>query len=209
MQAEMVLMSLLEWLTSRKKPLSQMTRAELRRQELLLEKDSKQLLSKITKIAKEKQSLFERGAQEKTPEVRQVLAQEFEMRTTEQLMLARQLNIRSKERLTVGRLRMLRENADRAGASNKLGLISEKDMLRLSRLIESDAVKAEVYQERLDEVLSIGSEVDKGAAGLSEAGQTVMNIWTKMDDGVLTNADEAFEEADRSVRDRQSRAEEA
>src|SRR3972149_5040432 len=109
-------MALLEWLTKRKKPLSRMTRSELRRQELLLEKDRSQLLNKITRIATDKQTLFERGAQEKTPEVRRILAQEFELKTTEQLMLARQLNIRSKEMLTVSRLRMLRENAERAGA---------------------------------------------------------------------------------------------
>lgn len=197
-------MAFLEWLTKRKKPLSQMTRAELRRQELMLEKDRAQLLRRVTKLAKEKQGLFERGAEDKTPEVRRMLAQEFELRTTEQLMLARQLNIRSKEVMTVSRLRMMRESADRAGQSSKLGLISEKDMLRLGKLIESDAVKSEVYQERLDEILSIGAEVDERAASLSDAGQTVMNIWEKMDNKVITDKTEAFDEADRSVRERQA-----
>ena len=195
-------MALLEWLTKRKKPLSRMTRSELRRQELLLEKDRTQLLNKITKIATDKQTLFERGAQEKTPEVRRMLAQEFELKTTEQLMLARQLNICSKETLTVSRLRMLRENADRAGQSNRLGLVSETDILRLGKLIESDAVKAEMYQERLDEILAIGSAVDEGAASLSEAGKTVMNVWEKMDAGAITDKTEAFDEADRSVREK-------
>ena len=179
-----------------------MTRSELRRQELLLEKDRTQLLNKITKIATDKQTLFERGAQERTPEVRRMLAQEFELKTTEQLMLARQLNIRSKEMLTVSRLRMLRENADRAGQSSRLGLVSESDILRLGKLIESDAVKAEIYQERLDEILAIGSAVDEGAASLSEAGRTVMNVWEKMDAGAITDKNEAFDEADRSVRER-------
>jgi len=201
-------MALLEWLTKRKKPLSRMTRSELRRQELLLEKDRTQLLNKITKIATDKQTLFERGAQEKTPEVRRMLAQEFELKTTEQLMLARQLNIRSKEMLTVSRLRMLRENADRAGQSNRLGLVSETDILRLGKLIESDAVKAEIYQERLDEILAIGSAVDEGAASLSEAGKTVMNVWEKMDAGAITDKNEAFDEADRSVRERHAAHEE-
>ncbi len=195
-------MALLEWLTKRKKPLSRMTRSELRRQELLLEKDRTQLLNKITRIATDKQTLFERGAQEKTPEVRRMLAQEFELKTTEQLMLARQLNICSKETLTVSRLRMLRENADRAGQSNRLGLVSETDILRLGKLIESDAVKAEMYQERLDEILAIGSAVDEGAASLSEAGKTVMNVWEKMDAGAITDKTEAFDEADRSVREK-------
>lgn len=195
-------MAFLEWLTKRKKPLSQMTRSELRRQELLLEKDRNQLLRKVEKIAKDKQQLFDRGATEKTPELRRVLAQEFELRTTEQLMIARQLNIRSKEMLTVSRLRMMRENADRAGQSNKLGLVSETDLLRMGKLIETDSVRAEVYQERLDEILSIGAGVDEGADGLSDAGQSVMNVWEKMDTGTITDAAEAFEQADRTVRER-------
>ncbi len=192
----------LEWLSKRKKPLSRMTRSELRRQELLLDKERTQLLNKVTKLATDKQKLFERGASEKTPELRRVLAQEFELKTTEQLMLSRQLNIRSKEMLTVSRLRMLRENADRAGQSNHLGLVSEGDILRLSKLIEMDSVKSEVYQERLDEILRIGSAVDEGSAGLSEAGQTVMGVWEKMDAGALTDSAEAFDEADRRVRER-------
>ncbi len=195
-------MAFIEWLTKRKKPLSRMTRTELRRQELLLEKDRGQLLRKVTKIAKDKQGIFERGAAEKTPEVRRMLAQEFELKTTEQLMLARQLNIRSKEMLTVSRLRMLRENADRAGRSNRLGLIGEADVLRLGKLIESDAVKAEVYQERLDEILSVGAGVDEGAAALSEAGQSVMKVWEKLDTGAIADKTEAFDEADRSVREK-------
>lgn len=200
--AQRKVVSFIEWLTKRKKPLSRMTRAELRRQELLLEKDRNQLLRKVEKIAKDKQKLFERGAQEKTPELRRILAQEFEIRTTEQLMLARQLNIRSKETLTVSRLRMLRENADRAGSSNKLGLVSEIDLLRLSKLIESDSIRSDLYQERLDEILTIGAGTEEGDPGLSEAGKSVMNIWEKLDTGTITDTAEAFDEADRTVRER-------
>ena len=201
-------MALFEWLIKRKKRLSEMSRSELRRQELLLEKDRKQLVGKITKLAKEKQGLFDRGAGEKTPELRRMFAQEFELRTTEQLMLSRQLNIRSKEAMTVSRLRMLRENADRAGKSGKLGLISETDILRLGKLVESDAVKTEIYQERLDEILSVGASVDEGAASLSEAGESVMKVWEKMDAGAITDAAEGFDEADRSVREKHAVPEE-
>jgi len=201
-------MAFLEWLVKRKKPLSRMTRSELRRQELLLEKDRTQLLNKITKIATDKQTLFDKGSAEKTPEVRRALAQEFELKTTEQLMLARQLNIRSKEMLTVSRLRMLRENADRAGSSSKMGLVSQGDLLKLGKLIESDAVRTEVYQERLDEVLTIGATADKEGASLSEAGNTVLNVWEKMDAGTIADSKEAFEEADRSVREKHAAPEE-
>ena len=136
-----------------------------------------------------------------------MLAQEFELKTSEQLMMARQLNIRSKEMLTVSRLRMLRENAERASKTGgKLGLVGEKDILRLGKLIENDAIKADIYQQRLDEVLAIGAEVDEGASGLSEAGQTVMDVWEKLDAGAIEDRAEAFDEADRRVREQQQAA---
>jgi hypothetical protein len=203
-------MALLDWLTQKNTPLSKMTRQDLRRQELLLDKDRSQLIKRIEKLAAEKHGLFERGAKERTPEIRRVLAQEFEMKTSEQLMVARQLNIRSKEAMTVSRMRMIRENLDRAKAhGSRLGLVSEKDMLRLGRMIESDAVSVEMYQQRLDEVLSMGAEVDEGMAGLSEAGKTVMDIWDKMDTGLIGDQAEGFDEADRRVREQQSATPEA
>src|SRR4029079_6516768 len=94
----------------------------------------------------------------------------------------RQLNIRSKEMMTVSRLRMLRENTERAKLhGNKLGLVSERDLLNLGKLIENDAISSEMYQQRLHEILSMGAEVDQGAAGVSEAGRQVLDIWEKMD----------------------------
>lgn len=202
-------MQLIDWFGKRKKPLSRLTRSELRRKELMLEKDRTRLVNRIKKLAVQKQEVFQKGSQEKTPEVRRMLAQEFEMKTSEQLMISRQLNIRSKEFLTVSRLRMLRENADRARETGgKLGMVSEKDILAIGKLIESDSIKSEVYQERLDELLHIGAEVDEGAAALSDAGQTVMGIWDRMDDGTIADATEAFDEADRRVREQQAAAEE-
>jgi len=203
-------MGLFDWLTKRRKPLSKMTRQELRQQELTLEKERNLLVKRIEKLAREKQKLFERGAGEKAPEVRRTMAQEFELKTTEQLMVARQLNIRSKEMLTVSRLRMIRENTERArAAGDRIGMITERDLVGLSKLIENDAITTEMYQERLDALLEIGAGVDEGAAGISEAGQAVMDIWDKMDAGDIADATEAFDEADRRVREQTSAAEES
>jgi len=187
------------WLLQRPRALSEMTRAELRRQELLLEKERQRLMGRVGDLARKKQEVFERGAKEKTPEVRRALAQEFDLFTTEQLMVARQLNVRSKEAITVGRLRMLRENADRAKATGgKLGLVGARDLLALEKLIETDAVTAEMYQERLDTMLRAGTE--QGDSGLTAAGRHVMEVWEQVDAGVLSDAARAFDEADRRVR---------
>ncbi len=198
-------MGLFDWLTNRAKPLSQMTRSELRRQELLLQKERDRLLTRVTDLAKRKQEIFERGAREKTPEVRKALAGQFELHTTEQLLLARQLNIRTKECLTVGRLRMLRESAERAAATgSKLGLIGEKDLMALEKLIENDAVTSEMYQQRLDDMLAVGGEP---AQELTAAGRQVLDIWEKVDTGLIKDAGEAFDEADRRVRELHKAAE--
>ncbi len=198
-------MGIWDWMGKRPKPLSKMTRQELRQQELLLEKERAQLMKKVEKLANEKQKLFDQGAKEKTPEVRRMLAQEFEMHTSEQLMLGRQLNMRTKESMTISRMRMLRENAERnSQVRNRLGMIGEKDMMRLEKMIENDAVTSEMYQERLDAILELSASVDVGATGMSTAGNSVMDIWEKMDQGLITDDREGFDEADRRVREQKS-----
>lgn len=199
-------MSLFDWLTKRQKRLSEMTRSELRRQELLLNRERDQLIARIEKLGNERKALFEKGRSEKSPEVRRVLAQEFDLRMTEQLMCNRQLNIRSKEALTVTRMRMLRENADRARArGSKLGLITEKDLVMMEKMIENDSISAEMYQQRLDEMLKVG--LDAGEGALSPGGQQVLDVWEQMDTGLIDDAEHAFDEADRRTRERHKAAE--
>jgi len=199
-------MGLFDWLTKRQKSLSEMTRQELRRQELLLQRDRDQLIKRITNLAEQKQEVFDRGRSEKSPEVRRVLAQEFDLKTTEQLMASRQLNIRSKEALTVTRMRMLKENADKARArGSRLGMIGEKDLLALEKMIENDAITTEMYQERLDDMLQVGREGAETA--LTPGTQQVLDIWEQMDTGLISDSNEAFDEADRRVRERHQAAE--
>lgn len=198
-------MALFDWLTKKGKPLSQMTRQELRRQELLLHRDRDQLLKRVTDLAAKKQEIFERGRQEKSPEVRRVLAQEFDLKTTEQLLSSRQLNIRSKEAITVTRMRMLRENAEKAKArGSKLGLISERDLVALEKMIATDSITSEMYQERLDSMLQIDGE---GESILTPGSKQVLDVWEQMDTGLIGDAGQAFDEADRRVRERHKAAE--
>jgi len=199
-------MGLFDWLTQKSKSLSQMTRSELRKQELLLHRDRDQLIKRISQLADQKQNIFEKGKVEKSPEVRRVMAQEFDLRTTEQLMASRQLNIRSKEALTVTRMRMLKENSDRATArGSKLGMISEKDLMALEKLIENDKITAEMYQERLDGMLQTG--IEEGESILTPGSQQVLDIWEQMDTGLIKDDSQAFDEAERRVRERHKAAE--
>lgn len=199
-------MALFDWLTRRSKSLSQMTRQELRRQELLLARDRDQLLKRINDSATKKQEIFDKGRQEKSPEVRRILAQEFDLKTTEQLMIARQLNVRSKEYLTVTRMRMLRENADKAKSmGSKLGMIGEKDLIALEKMIDNDNITAEMYQDRLDSMLQVGG--DDGESMLTPGSKQVLDIWDQMDTGLIADPNQAFDEADRRVRERHKASE--
>ena len=194
-------MALIDKLFSRKKTLSELNRQELRKEEILLTKQRDRLFKRIEQISLDKHKIFKQGATQKSPELRKALAQDFELKTQEQLMSARELNLRSKELMTVSRLRMVKENNEKGRAMGRLNL-TDKDVARISQWIEDDAVSQDMYTERLDTILQLGAQSDKdaiAAAGMSGAGQELMNIWNEMDRGALKQ-DEAFEEADRAVR---------
>jgi hypothetical protein len=196
-------MALIDKIFGSKKTLSELNRQELRREEILLEKQRDRLFKKIETITTDKQKIFQQGATQKAPELRKALAQQFEMKTQEQLMAARELNLRSKELMTVSRLRMVKENTEKGRVLGRLN-VTDTDVARISQWIEDDAVSQDMYLERLDQVLEIGAQADKDAlAGmqLKEAGSELMNIWNEMDRGAMKE-DEAFEEADKAVKRR-------
>ncbi len=195
-------MNFFEWLTTRRKTLATMSAAELRAQEMLLENDCSRMQAKVRKLATDKQKLVEQGAKEKTPEMRRTFAQQFDLLHTEQMMLARQLNIRTKERLTTSRLRILREHAPSSILAGGRITIRDSDLAVIARLIENDQITSEMYQERLDEILALGHEADQGAAGLSPAGQELMKIWNDLDAGLIKDTAAAYDEAERRVRER-------
>ncbi len=196
-------MALIDKIFGKKKSLSELNRQELRREEILLEKQRDRLFKKIEQIGVDKQKIFQQGATQKSPELRKSLALQFEMKTQEQLMVARELNLRSKELMTISRLRMVQENRQKGKALGRLN-VTEKDVARISQWIEDDAVSQEMYSERLDQILELGEQADRDAlAGtqLKDAGQEIMSIWNDMDRGTLKQ-DEAFEEADKAARRR-------
>src|SRR6202795_98437 len=113
-------MALIDKLFNRKKTLSELSRQELRKEELILGKQRDRLFKRIEQISTDKQKIFKQGASQKSPELRKALAQDFELKTQEQLMSARELTLRNKELLTVSRLRMIKENQERGKAMGRL-----------------------------------------------------------------------------------------
>lgn len=196
-------MALIDKIFGRKKTLSELTRQELRKEEILLTKQRDRLFKKIGDISTQKQGIFQRGAAQKSPELRKALAQDFELKTQEQMMAARELNLRSKELLTVSRLRMVKENNEGGRALGRLNL-TDKDVAKISGWIEDDSVTQDSYNERLNMLLELGTESDKEALGnaqLTGAGQELMALWDQVDRGKVKQ-EQAFEQADQAVRKR-------
>jgi hypothetical protein len=193
--------ALIDKIFGKKKTLSQLTQQELRREEILIGKQRDRLFKRIEQISLDKQKIFKQGATQKSPELRKALAQDFELKTQEQLMAARELNVRSKELLTVSRLRMVKENRGRGKALGRLN-VTDSDVAKISGWIEDDAVSQDMYLERLDSLLDLGAVSDRDAlanVGLTSAGQELMNIWNDLDRGAV-KVDDAFEEADKAVK---------
>ena len=194
-------MALIDKILGRKKTLSQLDATALRKEEILITKQRDKLFKKLETLGEQKQKIFQQGAAQKAPELRKALAQDFELRTQEQLMTARELNLRSKELLTVSRLKLIRENQGTGKALGRLNLTSA-DVAKISGLIENDGVTQDAYRDRLDQLLELGADNDRDAmqsAGLSSTGQELMNLWDQMDSGVV-KADQAYEQADETAR---------
>src|SRR6478752_10486537 len=114
------------------------------------------IFGKQKSLSENKQKIFQQGATQKSPELRKALAQDFELKTQEQLMAARELNLRSKELLTVSRLRMVKENTEKGRALGRLNL-TDKDVAKISGWIEDDSVTHDMYNERLNVLLELGA----------------------------------------------------
>jgi hypothetical protein len=196
-------MALIDKIFGHKKTLSELNRQELRKEEILLTKQRDRLFKRIEQISNDKQKIFQQGATQKSPELRKSLAQQFELKTQELLMSARELTLRSKELMTVSRLRLVKENNESGKATGRLNL-TDKDVVKISQWIEDDAVSQDVYRDRLDALLDLGGQVDHDSlesAGLTSAGQELMNIWSEMDRGTV-KPEQAFDAADKAVRKR-------
>ena len=194
-------MALIDRIFGRNKTLSQLTRGELRREEILITKRRDKLFKNVDDIAQKKHEIFRQGKQSSSPELRKTLAQDFELKTQEQLMAARELNLRSKELMTVARLRMVKENQQSSSGAGRLNLTA-KDMAKVSGWLESDAVGQEVYAEKLDQLLEIGGMADREAiesAELGKSGNDLMHLWDQLDAGSVEE-DEAYQQAEEATR---------
>jgi len=180
------------------KSINKMNLKELRKAELLAEGRRRVLEKKAMKLAQKKQETFNKGAKATSLELRRTLAQQFDMTTTEERMVGRQLNLASKEVIIVSRVRTAKQNTVEA-------TIQPQDLKGIEMVMDNDSVAAEAYQEILDDALE-ASRLDEGKLWLSEAGKDALAAWEGLDTGAFDNTETAMAEADRNTRERMSTA---
>ncbi|HEX8322949.1 MAG TPA: hypothetical protein VF595_03455 [Tepidisphaeraceae bacterium] len=196
-------MALIDKLLGRRKSLSQLSALELRKEEILIGKQRDRLLKKVEDLATAKQKIFTTGSSQKSPELRKALAMDFELKTQEQVMSARELNLRSKELMTVSRLRLIQESREKGRGVGRLNL-TDRDVAKINSWIDDDVLGQDMYQQRLDAILEAGQSADSESlenAGLTAAGQELMQIWDQVDRGQI-KADAGYDHADAAVRRR-------
>ncbi len=184
---------------NRQKPLGRMDFRELRKAELLAEGRRRTLEKKATRLADRKQKIFERGAKATSPELRRTLAQQFDLTTTEELMVGRRLCIVSKEVMIVARVRAVRENSG-VGA-----VVRPQDLKGIETAMDKDSAAAAAYQDILNGALE-ASTIDESELGLSEAGQDALAAWEGLDTGTIPDTETAMAEADKATRERMATA---
>jgi hypothetical protein len=196
-----MMMGLWTWLRGGKKGILDYSADELLREQRVLTREKNQLLKKVERLDREKKEIFQKGVGGKSPELRRSLAQDYELKVAEQQMAARALNIKSKEILTIARIRMVKEAQGDGRLSGKvLSNLDERDMIQMSRLIADDDVTREMYEDKLNEILAATVAEGRSGEQLTGAGRKLMEIWQQMDDGDLADDQEAYEKADRTMR---------
>lgn len=194
-------MAIIDQLLGWNKTLSQLDRTQLRKQEILLGKQRDKLFGRIEQLTTQKQKIFDQGAANREPSLRQALAMQFELLTLEQTLAARELGTRSKELLTVARLRLMKENGVGTRNTGRLNL-TDADVGKIAGWIESGSVTEDAYEQRLDMLLQTGTAADKEhleRSGLTASGQALMDSWADLDRGTV-DSKQAFQQADNIVR---------
>lgn len=174
------------------------TLQDVRLERARLERREKQLAGEIEALAREKQDLFQKGAQVGTRQLRTIYARRFEEATRRLSDRERECVRTWKELRVLSALQRALERSPQAGKEGRLlSRLTESQMAEILRMVESDNVNEEVLQERLDVALGLLDETQKEPE-IGTEGQELLQIWEKMDEGQL-DAEEGLRTATEHV----------
>ncbi|MHC4472891.1 MAG: hypothetical protein ACYS99_18225 [Planctomycetota bacterium] len=187
-------MGFLDWF-KRERKITDYTPEELRREEGRLQIRENQTIAKVEKLEVERQQIFQQGAGVKSPVRRRILARKYEEKKVDLARLEKELNRLSKEAMTVSAIRFRLERRAE-GESAILKKIGGGEIEALRELFEDESIDGEMYGERLTEMLgAVAEPAGDPLDGLGEEGQSVLDIWQRMDQGDIETVEEGLREA--------------
>jgi len=188
-------MGFIEWFKKGSKGLLDMDDAEIRKEERFLQKDKDKLSRQLERLAAEREHLFQRGAKARDENVRKAVALEYELKAQEMNQVSREMLMKSKEVLTLSRIRSMRR-AGKAGQGSVLSRLSETDHVKLQRLVADAEINEELYAERLDEILFQTERAGGLEMSLGNEGQRVLDIWNRIEGGEIPSVEDGMRLAD-------------
>jgi hypothetical protein len=189
-------MGFLDWFRGDKK-ITDFTAAELAREESRLQIRESQAASKLDRLDGERQEVFRRGFDIKSPARRRILARKFEEKKAEMGLVERDLRRLSKEIMTVSALHHLqgRRGKEKDGV---LSALERADEAELQVLFEDDRISEEIYREKLNAILGISADEALGAEDdLGAEGRSVLEVWERMDEGEIGSVSAGLDEAEK------------
>ncbi len=178
-------MSILGKFFKRKKGLMGLSLEEIRVEEKRLEIRENQHLSQIEKQDKIREDVFQQGAKTKSPARRRIYARRFGDLSRRISMIERELSRVVKELMTLNRIRAILERKRQVPVQNVLQNLNDKDLAKITGLLEDDKITEEVYLQKLDTLLGLASDPAYETTDIGSEGMEVLKTWEQMDEGEL------------------------
>lgn len=194
-------MGILDIFKGRKK----ITAQDIRIEKIRLEQREKKMASEIEGMAKEKEDLFRKGAGTTSKSLRMIYARKFE-ESTKRLQLMERESIRlGKEVRVITALNHVYEHTRGSGGERLLAKLTDGQIMDIMRMIDSDDIKGELFNEKLDQMMGLVEASDSNKEEIGAEGQELLGIWEKMDEGAM-ELEEGLKKADEETKKKSKEA---
>lgn len=175
---------------------------ELKREEGRLQIRETQMIARLEKNEVEREAIFRRGFDVKSPVRRRILARKFEQKEQELRRIERDLTRHLKESMAVAGIRFRLERRA-AGDSSLLRKMGGTEIESLAELCADDEISEEMFNEKLTDVLGVLAEAEGDPlSGMGTGARSVLDVWERMDEGVINSVEEGFGEAQERMQER-------
>jgi hypothetical protein len=193
-------MGIFDWF-KRDKKITDYTPEELRREEGRLQIRETQMIARLEKNEIEREEIFRRGYDVKSSVRRRILARKFEEKELELKRIERDLARHLKESMAVAGIRHRLERRA-SGDSSLLRKMGGSEIESLAALCADDDIGEEMFSEKLADILGVLEEPEGDPlSGMGDGARSVLDVWERMDEGVIGSMEEGFSEAQDRVQD--------